>query len=122
MIAIHNPRLYLFLCAILLPSLLFSQTTIRGKILDAASKDPIPFVNIGIKALANGTVSDENGVYQLSLLKASPQQIVTISAIGYESKTIPMEELKKSPIFTFKPEVIPFRVSNFQQKNGRASR
>lgn len=73
---------------LLLPFLFFAttlcaQTAISGRVFDAESKAPIPFVNIGVKRLATGTVSDEQGAFSLSLKQADEQ--ITFSAIGYQT-------------------------------------
>ncbi len=75
----------------------FTQVNIEGKIVDAATQDPIPFVNIGIKKLATGTVTDEEGNYILTLKKETNNEMVTISSIGYVSKQIQLQDLMKKP-------------------------
>jgi hypothetical protein len=87
-----------------LPTFLFSQMTIRGKVLDAQSGDPIPFVNMGIKRLATGSVSDEAGFYQLFLENARPDDLVTISSIGYQSRELSLSALKSAPDIELQPQ------------------
>jgi hypothetical protein len=98
---------YQFLALFLLfsfPTFLFSQFTIQGKVTDTQSGTPIPFVNLGIKRLATGSVSDEAGFYQLSLKKARPDDRVTISSIGYRSKELSLAALKQSPDIELQPQ------------------
>jgi hypothetical protein len=59
----------------------WAQSTIRGVVLDTETGAPIPFVNIGIKALSKGTVSDFNGQYELEHDQTDAE--VLFSAIGY---------------------------------------
>lgn len=75
--AFHTLLLFL-LCA----NVAYSQMEISGTVVDKETGDPIPFVNIGIKKLAIGTVSDEHGRYQLSLKNVN--DVVTFSSIGFE--------------------------------------
>jgi len=96
--------LNLLLVFILAPLFLHSQVTIQGKILDASDRSPISFVNIGIKALANGTVSDENGQYLLSINNAGPQDVVTISAIGFEAQELPLKDLMQKKDVLLQPK------------------
>jgi hypothetical protein len=71
----------------------FAQFNIKGIVSDAETKMPIPYVNIGIKNSAIGTVSDLNGNYHLDLKKKDG--IVTFSSIGYETINIPVNQLSK---------------------------
>lgn len=60
----------------------FSQTTrVTGRIFDATTKEPLPFVNIVLKGTATGTTSDFDGNYSLSF--TVPADSITISYIGY---------------------------------------
>ncbi len=67
------------------------QVILRGVVIDAETKQPIPYVNIGVKARGAGTVSDEGGAYELKVKAATDE--VTFSAIGFTTRTIAAEEL-----------------------------
>lgn len=69
-----------------------AQTTLSGRVIEAETGDPIPYVNIGIKALAIGTVSNAEGRFELKL--TSSDAVVTFSAIGYEAVDISAKELQ----------------------------
>jgi hypothetical protein len=61
------------------------ETTIQGKVIDAASGDPIPFANIIFKGTSIGTTTDFEGNY---LLKTSnPADSILASYIGYKPRT-----------------------------------
>ena len=64
-----------------------SQYTLAGKVVDANTRQPLPFVNIIINhdALA-GTTSDINGTFRLHSLV--PIDSLTCSYVGYEKITI----------------------------------
>ena len=72
------------LLGLLLISTVSSAQTIRGSVFDRESKESLPYVNIGIKGKKVGTVSDQNGNFQLDL--ASPQDSLVLSYIGYFTK------------------------------------
>lgn len=76
------------LILLLFPFLSTAQDVIcKGQILDAHLVEPIPFANIYLTTQPNiGTSSDFDGYYEL-LLAEVPDSI-TISALGYETKTI----------------------------------
>ncbi|PPB64836.1 carboxypeptidase-like regulatory domain-containing protein, partial [Campylobacter hyointestinalis] len=63
------------------------QTTrVTGKIIDAVSKTPVPFVNVLFKGTFSGTVTDENGMYALETKLKSDTLIV--SSIGFIRQNI----------------------------------
>lgn len=74
------------------------QTTLNGKIINKKNNEPIPYVNIGIPKHAQGTVSDDEGHYQL--IFNDSKDTVIISAIGFftQKKTV-NELLQNGDIF-----------------------
>lgn len=92
---IKNFMRYLFSFLILLLFVLPSkaQSIITGKVLNAESGEPIPYVNIGIIDLGTGTVSSFEGDFTLSY--ESDGDSVTFSSIGYQTKRVIVKELKK---------------------------
>jgi hypothetical protein len=62
----------------------FSQL-IRGIVLDKNSK-PVPYVNIGILDKNTGTISNENGSFEIDMKGAEKSSIIRVSCIGYETK------------------------------------
>ncbi len=70
-----------------------AQLTITGMVLDSTSMEAIPYVNIGIVALAKGTVSDNDGNYTIEA--NAKDDIVSFSSIGYETFSIRAAALKK---------------------------
>ncbi|MDR7132217.1 iron complex outermembrane receptor protein [Algoriphagus sp. 4150] len=67
-------------------SSVFSQQTLRGIVLDEKSQKPIPGAHLSVRGTAQGTVSDENGVFVLNVSKQDV--ILTISSVGYEVKNV----------------------------------
>ncbi|MDA0985460.1 MAG: carboxypeptidase-like regulatory domain-containing protein, partial [Bacteroidetes bacterium] len=58
-----KPLLYLLLVFFYtLPNL--GQTNIVGQVVDAATQEPLPYVNIGLVNQNQGTVSDEEGFFE----------------------------------------------------------
>lgn len=96
---IQKINMHHFLTSFLLltcSTLLCAQSRISGKVIDATTEAPIPYVNIGIRQLATGTVSDSEGGYTLKVPR--PDQIVTFSSIGYETTDIPGEALQRDGV------------------------
>ncbi len=80
----------------------FSQVSVSGKVIDSESKTSVPFVNIGVKGKPIGTVSDLNGKFELDLENIN--DVVTFSAIGFETKNISGNDLKNSKTVELNPK------------------
>ncbi|HNV30121.1 MAG TPA: DUF5686 family protein [Cyclobacteriaceae bacterium] len=65
-------------------SVFAQETIIQGKVIDAASGDPIPFANIVFKGTSIGTTSDFDGNYLLKTTK--PTDSIFASYIGYKPR------------------------------------
>lgn len=64
-----------------------AQTIIKGTVFDKKTNEPIPFASIGIKGKTVGTVSNENGVFEMPLKEIVDTDSLKISAIGYQGKS-----------------------------------
>ena len=82
--------LCLLLCLVAAPTV-FSQTvTLKGVVLDAHSKDPIPFANIYLKSNpTKGVSADFDGVFEITF-KERPD-VLAASALGYEIFEFPYD-------------------------------
>jgi len=84
------------LCAIFFLFLSYnviSQTVnIRGLLKDAVSNEPIIAASIGIKNTAMGTISNDEGVFQLT---APKEGVVLISCLGYKLLAVPVSDFKE---------------------------
>ncbi|MDT0607376.1 carboxypeptidase-like regulatory domain-containing protein [Croceitalea rosinachiae] len=89
-----------------------AQKDYKGRVIDANTKEPIPYVNIGIKEAGVGTVSDEEGLFHMYL---KPQNLeldtsILFSALGYETLYFPISDLKlvynEYPDVALKPSVV----------------
>ena len=73
-------------------------TKVRGKVIDAQTKEPLPFVNVAFVGTTVGSTTDFEGNYLIESQWASPQLMV--SYLGYDSDTI-IVELGKSQRIDF---------------------
>ena len=73
--------LVLFLCCYSADA----QLLIEGKIVDADTKEPLPFVNISVVSKNQGTTTGIDGVFKLS---ATTADSLSISYMGYETVKI----------------------------------
>ncbi|MEQ1586087.1 MAG: DUF5686 family protein [Cyclobacteriaceae bacterium] len=65
-------------------SVFAQETIIQGKVIDAASGDPVPYANIVFKGTTIGTTSDFDGNYLLKTTK--PTDSIFASYIGYKPR------------------------------------
>jgi len=86
---ISKNQLLLSLIFLLFSVSAFAQkmTTVRGTILDADTKEPLPFVNVSFKGTSIGTTTDFDGKYVLESLWATTNQM-EVSFIGYETQVL----------------------------------
>ncbi len=80
-------RVFLLLWCLLLGSALSAQNTrVRGKITDAATGEPLPFVNVVFKGTTIGVTSDFDGLYTLETRE--PVTVLYVSFLGYEVQEV----------------------------------
>jgi CarboxypepD_reg-like domain len=91
---------FLNLLFVFISCTLLAQQQIKCTLIDSASGKAIEFANVGILNKGIGTVSNEKGEFNLTVPDSLKKQLVKISMIGYQSKTMPAEVLeKKSKLF-----------------------
>lgn len=61
---------------------------VSGKITDAVSKEPIPGVSVLEKGTSNGTITDVDGAYTLTLKSETP--VLVFSFVGYATREVPV--------------------------------
>ena len=66
---------------------------ISGTIVDAVTKEPIPFVGISIKNSFSGTASNESGFYQLNVAIENDKDSLLFSFLGYARKSVIIKSL-----------------------------
>jgi hypothetical protein len=75
-----------------------SQTIIKCRVLDSASKAPVEFANVGIVSKAFGTVTDEKGEFMLNVPDSLMNEKIKVSILGYISKNIPVKKLVNTQV------------------------
>ncbi|NPA44298.1 MAG: TonB-dependent receptor plug domain-containing protein, partial [Chlorobi bacterium] len=80
-----NKILLLFIF-VLFTGFAYSQTEVSGTVKSANDKEPIPGVTVLVKGTTEGTVTDLNGKYKITVPKES--NTLTFSYIGYETKEV----------------------------------
>ena len=63
-----------------------AQTTVSGTVTDAETNSGMPGVNVIVKGMVNGTVTDVNGKYSLQVPEEG--KVLVFSSVGYETAEI----------------------------------
>ncbi|MFH2095386.1 MAG: carboxypeptidase-like regulatory domain-containing protein, partial [Bacteroidota bacterium] len=83
-----NPLRLVILFFLFLPFLSLAQDTetitIKGKVYDADTEEPVSFANVFIKTAMLGTMADTLGKFELILEKKYANDTLFVSAIGYK--------------------------------------
>ena len=96
MIMIYTqPKYFLYIIFFLLVTSLHAQKklTVSGKIIDAETKEPLPFASIGIKGKPISTVSNLQGEFDFHIPAEYIDQTLSISMLGYIDIRGPVNEL-----------------------------
>ncbi|WP_353778194.1 carboxypeptidase-like regulatory domain-containing protein [Winogradskyella sp. 3972H.M.0a.05] len=93
-----NKRLSLILLTLSLcsVSLMFSQTTIKNKVLDFGTLMPIESASVYIKNTTTGTVTNADGNFLLQVPEQFVNDTLVISSIGYTTFKVPINEFDQS--------------------------
>ncbi|GAB3638912.1 hypothetical protein GCM10027422_45030 [Hymenobacter arcticus] len=70
---------------------------ITGRVTDARTGQPLPFVNIGVVGKALGTVSNEQGQYGLAFQESLANDTVRVSYLGYQPRLLTLRQLRAQP-------------------------
>lgn len=60
-----------------------SRITIKGKVTDASTGEPVPFANLGVMGTLAGVASDMEGEFELLLPESYADKTIRVSVVGY---------------------------------------
>ncbi|MFT7483859.1 MAG: iron complex outermembrane receptor protein, partial [Oceanospirillaceae bacterium] len=75
------------LLALLFPSVIFAQTVIKGKVIDASNKEALASATVQMTGSVLGVLTNENGNFELKTSKIPPFKL-SFSFIGYTVQTV----------------------------------
>lgn len=76
------------------------QTELLARVLNSKTKIPIVFATIVLRNNGNGVVADRDGYFRLPYKYKKQGEFISVSSIGYASKTIAVSDLKSGIINT----------------------
>jgi hypothetical protein len=100
-------------------SSLGQQITITGRIADGTTKEPLPFASVFINNSMQGTVSDQNGHFELAVNAGFQEMIV--SMVGYDRLVYQTEFTGESTRFLFELAPLVVELSELEVKGERSS-
>ncbi len=82
------------------------ERLVSGAVIDSLTRSPLPFTNIGILNKAEGTISNSEGSYTLSLENVSPADTVFFSFVGYSPLKMSVRDLMNNPVVSLSESAI----------------
>ena len=74
----------------------YSQSKIRGTVIDEEFNDPMPYANVIIKGTSNGVTTDFDGKYSLNVQPGT--YTLVFSFVGYNTKEITDVVVKENEV------------------------
>ena len=110
-----------FIIVFLNSLLTFGQQTLKGKILNSTTQEPIQYANIGLKKYNVGTISNPDGSFSLHIPANLLNDTLLISSIGFGSKVISINYLlrRKNKVIYLTEKIVtlsPVIVSSKREK------
>jgi hypothetical protein len=82
----------------------YSQVSLQGYVLDSASNEKLPYVNIGIRHKNFGTVSLRDGSFNLTIPAEYKADTLTFSMVGYHDYSSAIANLANNVNIKLKPK------------------
>ena len=73
-------------------------TEFKGTVIDSKSKSPLAFATLNVNETNISTITNSDGEFLLKVPNTLVQQKITISFLGYQTKTIPLSHLNGESI------------------------
>ncbi len=75
----------------------------KGRVIDRATKKPLVFANIAVSSTNISSITNKEGEFSLKIAPDLLNQMIIVSFLGYETRQIPMKDLKdKTNIISLK--------------------
>lgn len=87
-----------------------AQINVSGTVIDANSKRPLSFVNIGIRHKNIGTVAADSGTFSIDIPRQHTADTLTFSVVGYEPLDVALSTDKaRQKLFALKTATMPLK-------------
>lgn len=75
--------------------------TIEGIVADKETKEPLPFTNVIVQGTSIGTITNEEGIFELSFNKRYKNKKIIFSFIGYKNTAVPIKHFDEAGKMVF---------------------
>ncbi|MGO4291118.1 alpha/beta hydrolase-fold protein [Chitinophaga sp. RAB17] len=82
-----------------------AQFTLKGMVVDAGSKKPLPYVNIGIPHKNVGVISHPDGTFTINIPEQYRNDTLTFSMVGYTSISFNINKIGQITQFELKEKI-----------------
>lgn len=79
----------------------FAQT-FSGKVSNLKTNEVLPYANVGVQGKSIGGIADEGGNFKIDISKASPNDKIVVSYLGFEPMIYLINELKINQVYEVK--------------------
>ncbi len=86
----HRYFLYFFILFCYASAAVAQKILISGRVMDASTGEPLPYVNVSVKNTTTGAISDESGVFSFSCFH-NPHDSIQFRYVGYQSQSISVD-------------------------------
>lgn len=89
---------------------LFAQT-FSGKVTNLKTNEVLPYANVGVRGTTIGGIADEGGNFKIDISKASPNDKIVVSYLGFEPIIYLVNELQTNQVYEVKlnPKLIELK-------------
>jgi CarboxypepD_reg-like domain len=96
-----------------------SAQTFKGKVINQKTNEALSYSNIGVKGKSIGGISDDKGAFSIDISKASPNDQIIVSYLGFESKIYSVKDIKSGQNYEVKLEQKSFELEEVVVYNKR---
>ncbi|HVD98638.1 MAG TPA: carboxypeptidase-like regulatory domain-containing protein [Cytophagaceae bacterium] len=83
--------------------------SISGTVVDAETKEPLPYASIGVLGTTKGTVSNSEGIFMLDLEGTTPNDMIVFRYMGYEPVKLTISSLQAHTEIRMRPAAVSLR-------------
>ncbi|MCD6354946.1 MAG: carboxypeptidase-like regulatory domain-containing protein [Prolixibacteraceae bacterium] len=86
--------------------------TIKGKVVNSVTNEPVSYTNIGLEGTFYGTASNAEGDFELKIPQDFAAKNIYFSAVGFKNKKFPVAQLFKKEYFVIKLEAQSYGIND----------
>jgi len=91
---------------------------VSGKVTDAQTGLPIPFVNVHVKAGSAGTATNSEGEFLIKIVSASRVDTLLLSCVGYQTAALPLVQVGANLAISLQPATVQLAEISVRAETG----